>query len=76
MKREGKVVWYKIHLYVDDIALLTYKIILFKAEEIFKIFPKSYQKKLEPTLENQFLKDLPRTGEKKGMLGQQEKSPD
>ena len=36
-------------------------------------FLKSYQKKLDPTSENQSLKDVPEHGEQKGMMGKQQK---
>ena len=38
-------------------------------------FLKSYQKKLDPTSENQWLKDVPEHGEQKGMVGKQQKWP-
>ena len=36
-------------------------------------FLRSYQKKLDPTSENQLLNDLPEQGEQKGMVGKQQK---
>ena len=54
---------------------LKYKVNWYKNEEIYQIFLKSYQKKLDPTSENQWLKDLPEHGEQKGMVGKQQKWP-
>ena len=44
-----------------------------KMKKSFSFFLKSYQNKLDPTLENQGLKDLPEHGEQKGMVGKRQK---
>ena len=44
-------------------------------KKYLNFFLKSYKKKLDPTSENQWLKDVPEHGEQKGMVGKKQKLP-